>query len=253
MNEGFKKLQEQFKIIKEKGYVKGIYNSFSSIGRTFEHELGLEMNKECIPDYEGIEIKVKRPYSRSLISLFTAVPNGEQPLELTRIKDTYGYPYKKDRQYKALYLEVYGNKLNFGGVKYQYKLDVSRDDKKIYLCIYNRNGILIERKVFWSFEYLKEKLNSKLKRLAIVNAWTNEIDGWNYFNYYKINFYVLKGFDIFINLIEKGEIVLKIKIDIYTDEFNYGKMYDHGCSFSIAKEDIKKLFKPYIINVDKHI
>ena len=51
------KLRKEFERISEKGYIKGIYNSLSSIGRTFENELNLPMNKECVPDYHGIEIK----------------------------------------------------------------------------------------------------------------------------------------------------------------------------------------------------
>ena len=119
MKEKFEKLYKEFEKISEKGYIKGIYNSSSSIGRAFENELGLEMNKECVPDYNGIEIKTRRTYSKSLISLFTAVPDGAKPLELTRIKDTYGFPYRRDRRYKALYVEVYANKYNYGGIKYQ--------------------------------------------------------------------------------------------------------------------------------------
>ena len=253
MDKSFIKLYKQFEKIKEKGYIKGIYNSYSSIGRTFESELGLDMNKECVPDYEGIEIKTKRPYSKSLLSLFTAVPDGKEPLELSRIKELYGYPYKKDRRFKALYVEVYGNKLNYGGAKYQYKLDIDRVEKRIYLCIYDRHEKLIERRVYWSFEYLKSKLNKKLNKLAIVNAWTNKINNWNYFKYYKINFYTLKDFNTFINLLASGEIILKIKIDIYTDKANYGKMYDHGCSFSISKDNVEKLFTSYLIDIDKHI
>lgn len=253
MKEKFEKLYIEFKKISEKGYIKGIYNFSSSIGRTLEHELGLEMNKECVPDYEGIEIKTRRTYSKSLITLFTAVPDGEKPLELTRIKDTYGYPCKRDRRYKALYVEAYANKLNFAGIKFQYKLEIDRESQKIYLCIYNKKGELLERQTHWSFDYLREKLTNKLQLLAIINVWPKEIDGWNYFNYYKIKFYVLKNFDTFLKLIEDGKMVLRIKIDIYYDENNYGKTYDHGCSFSISENDINELFYQYHLNVDKHI
>ena len=253
MNEKFKKLEREFKRIREKGYIKGIYNSYSAIGRTFENELGLEMNKECVPDYDCIEIKTRRTYSKSLISLFTAVPDGEKPLELTRIKDRYGYPCKKDRNYKVLYVEAFANKHNFGGIKYQYKLDVDEISRKVYLCIYNKYGNLLEKEVYWSFNYLKERLISKLKLLAIIDAWTTQVDGWNYFKYYKIRFYKLKSFNNFIKLLKEGKIVLRIKIDIYFDKDNYGKMYDHGCSFSIAENEINSLFNRYCIGFDKHI
>ena len=31
-------------------------------------------------------------------------------------------------------------------------------------------------------------------------------------------------------------------VTIYTDKDNYGKTYDHGCSFSISEHDIEKLY-----------
>lgn len=235
-------LKKEFERISRKGYIKGIYNSLSSIGRTFENELNLPMNKECIPDYYGIEIKTRRTYSKSAITLFTAVPDGDEPKEIERLKNTYGYPYKKDKNHKCLYVDVYGNKLTFGGMKYQYKLDVDKKNKKVYLCVCNRQGKLLERKVYWTFKYLENKLLTKLSYLAIVNVWPTEKQGWNYFKYYKITFFKLKGFDFFLKLLENGIIKITFKIDIYTDKDNYGKTYDHGCGFSIKEKDIIKLF-----------
>ena len=253
MNEVLRKLKCEFDVIKEKGYVRGIYNSSSAIGRTFEKELGLLMNKNSIPDYNGVEIKTRRTYSKSMITLFSAVSNGEEHLEIKRLKDTYGYPYYRDRKYKCLYVEIYANKLTFGGRYYQYKLDVDKVNKRLYLCVYNVYGDLIERKVYWSFDYLRQKLEAKLNYLALVHAWPKSIDNWNYFKYYKIDFYKLKDFNCFLFLLENDKIKLSLKIDIYLDSANYGKMYDHGCSFSISEDDLNKLFYKYIIDVDKHI
>lgn len=166
-----------------------------------------------------------------------------------KIKKTYGYPYKNDKRYNALYVDVYGNKLTFGGVKYQYKLDIDRKKEKVYLCVCNRQGTLLERKVYWSFKYLEEKLLTKLTYLALINAWPNKIEGWNYFKYYKIEFYTLKSFDIFLKILENGTIKITFKIDIYLDEANYGKTYNHGCGFAIQEKDIIKLFDKYNVNM----
>jgi hypothetical protein len=242
MIENIKMLQKEFERIKSMGYIKGIYNSSQSIGRTFENELNLLMNKECVPDYFGIEIKTRRAYTKSRITLFSAVPNGSTQGEMKRLLATYGYPYRRDRNYNALYAVVDAVKMSFGGRCYQYKLDVDSRERRIYLCIYDRNGNLIERKIYWSYPYLKEKLENKIKHLAIVKAWPNNIDGWNYFKYSSIEFYVLKRFNKFIDLIVDGTIKLVIRVDIYLDENNYGKMYDHGCGFQISYGDITKLF-----------
>ena len=159
----------------------------------------------------------------------------------------YGYPCKSDKRYKVIYIEAYGNKLNYAGVKYQYKIDVDRIEKKVYLCIYDRNDKLIERKLYWSFSYLEEKLRIKLQYLSIVNAWTNTIDNWNYFKYYKIDFYKIKSFNKFLNLLEDGTIKIVFKVGIHLDEKRYGKTYDHGCGFAIGDKDICKLYYKCIV------
>ena len=252
MKENILELKRKFDLISKKGYIKGIYNNPNASGRTFEEELGLPMNKECEPDYKGIiEIKTRRTYSKSPITLFSAVPDRNDNLEINRITNTYGYPYKKDRRYKCLYADIYGNKLNFAGVKYQYKLDIDRKEKKIYLCVYDFNDYLIERKVYWSFALLKERLLNKLKVMALVHVWPNKIDGWNYFKYYKMDFYVLKSFNKFIKLIENGTIKLQLKIGVRTDKDNYGTVYNHGCSFKISEEDLQELFYVYDLKTNK--
>ena len=235
-------LKKEFQKISKKGYIKGIYNNLSSIGRTFETELNLPENEFGVPDYYGIEIKTRRAYSKSYITLFNAVPDGEDLFEIERLKETYGYPSKNDRKYKVIYIEAFGNKLSYAGIKYQYRIEVNKKERKVYLCIYNRYDELVERKIYWSFDYLKERLLVKLKYLAVVNVWTNEIDGWNYFKYYKIDFFKLKSFDKFLDLLEDGTIKLVVKVGIYTDEKRYGKTYDHGCGFAISDNDLCKLY-----------
>lgn len=235
-------LKSKFIKISKKGYIKGVYNNLSSIGRTFENELNLEENDFCVPDYYGIEIKTRRAYSKSAITLFNAVPDGEDLFEVERLKETYGYPCKNDKRYKVLYIECYGNKLSFAGIKFQYKIDVNRKSRRVYLCVYNRCDELIERKVYWSFDYLEERLLVKLKYLAIINAWPNKINDWNYFKYYKIDFFKLKSFDKFLDLLEDGTIKVVFKVGIYLDEKRYGNTYDHGCGFAISDKDVCKLY-----------
>jgi len=242
MNERIKKLKREFIRIKNKGYIKGITNDHSSIGRTFENELNLPENNFSVPDYYGIEIKTRKSYSKSFITLFNMEPDGENLFEIERLKKTYGYPYKNDRNYKALYIEAFGNNLNYAGIKYQYKIDVDKKENKVYLCILNKYNKLIERKIYWSFDNLEKRLYNKLKYLAVINAWTNKINNWNYFKYYKIDIYKLKDFNTFIDLLENGTIKLIIKVDIHLGKSNYGKTYNHGCGFAIEEKNLIKLF-----------
>ena len=119
-------LKKKFIIISKKGYIKGICNGYSAIGRTFENELCLPENEFSIPDYNSIEIKTRRAYSKSFITLFNATPDGDNLFEIERLKNNFGYPCKKNRNYKVLYVEAYGDKLNFAGIKYQYKIIVDK-------------------------------------------------------------------------------------------------------------------------------
>lgn len=98
INNTIQQLKEEFNRIKKKGYIKGIYNNSAAIGRTFESELNLQRNKFSIPDYNEIEIKTRRTYSKSAITLFNAVPDGEYLFEVERLKNNYGYPSKKDKK-----------------------------------------------------------------------------------------------------------------------------------------------------------
>lgn len=245
MKEKTRNLKNEFERIKNKGYIKGITNSYSSIGRTFDNELNLPENTFSIPDYYGIELKTRRTYSKSAITLFNIEPDGESLFEIERLKDTYGYPYKNDRNYKVLYIEAYGNKLNYTGIKFQYKLDVDKENQKVYLCVFNKYRALIERKVYWSFEYLKTRLYAKLKYMAVINTWTNKIENRNYFKYYKIDIYKLKDFETFISLIQEGTIKICIKIDIHLGKTNYGKTYNHDCGFAIEEKNLSELFYKY--------
>jgi len=242
MEKNITKLKNEFKKIKAKGYIKGKYNGSCSIGRTFEDELGLNENEFSVPDYYGIEIKTRRAYSKSSITLFNAVPDGENLFEIERLKETYGYPSKNDRNYKVLYIAAYGNRLSFAGIKYQYKIDVDRITKRVYLTIFNRFGDLIERNVYWSFDYLKERIYNKLNYLAVVNTWTKKIDNSEYFDYYKMDIYKLKDFESFLVLLENGTIKVSLKVDIHLSKKRYGKTYNHGCGFAINESDLPKLY-----------
>ena len=80
-----------------------------------------ELNLQEIPWRQQIITvlkKVRRSYSKSYIPLYNAVPKGTKQYEVERLKNTYGYLYKRDRRYNSLYVNVYGNVKTFSGVKY---------------------------------------------------------------------------------------------------------------------------------------
>lgn len=245
MNNNICKLYKKFYEIKNMGYVKTVRSGYTGVGATFEKLIGKDEESFEIPDYYGIEIKCKRSYSKAYITLFNAVPTGSGYYEVKRLRDNYGYPYKYDKALKMLYTDVFCNCYTKVGLWYYFKLSIDYDKERIVLLIYNYNKELIDDFTYWDFGVLKEKLERKLQYLALVRAWPNCIDGVDYYNYYKMNVYTLKGFNYFIRAIEEGKIKILIRVGSYTDAKRYGMVSSHGVGFCIKDEDIRAVFDIY--------
>ena len=245
LEENIRVLQKKFLQIKNMEYVKSVRKGNTGIGATFESLL--EKNEESfeIPDFYGIEIKTRRSYSKSLITLFNAVPTGGSFYEVKRLRDTYGYRDPDAHDLKKLNTMVGADELVKVGLWYYFKIRVDREKEKVYLEVYDWNKVLIDSETYWDFDILKEKLYRKLRVLALVKAWPNRINGYEYFKYYKMNIYLLKGFQEFIELLEEGSIKVLFKIGNYYDEKRYGNVHSHGVGFAIREEDLVQLFELY--------
>ena len=81
--------------------------------------------------------------------------------------------------------------------KYQFRLEVEDLEEKLYLCVYDLYGHLLEIKSFVYLQSILDRLMLNLKQLAIVYASQKEIQGEKCFRYYKICIYQFRGFDIF--------------------------------------------------------
>lgn len=242
MNEEFKLLKKEFERIKNMGYIMSSRKGTTGIGKTFEDLLGKEEDSLDEPDYLGIEIKTRRSYSKSYITLFNCAPKGETNFEIKRLRDKYGYPDRLFKQYNVLSAIVYGNHLEMVANRYLFKLDVDYNEKRIYLLITDKFFNDYEKITYWPFELLKEKLEKKLMKLAVVKAWQNKINGIDHYKYYAINFYKLINFEKFIKLIDKGIIRVCFKIGIYRDKEHLGEIQDRGTGFQIKESDLKKLY-----------
>lgn len=242
MQEEILKLKEEFIKIKKMGYIKCQSNGYGGIGNTLENLLNIKTGNFEIPDYYDIELKTRTKNSKFAITLFSCVPDGPLLFETKRLKDKYGYPDRILKKFKVLNGSVYGNKRNNIGIKYSFKLKVDWNNKKLFLEVYDIFGIKIENQVFWDFETLETKLLRKLKILALISASKKKYKDDIYYNYYKMDIYLLKNFNTFLNLIEEGVISVSFKLGVYRKGKNIGDMYDHGTSFNIYERDIEKLF-----------
>lgn len=236
------KLKKEFERIKKMGYIKSTRSGYTGIGKTFEDLLGKEEDTLEQPDYHGIEIKTKRGYSRSYTTLFGATPQGKKEFEIKRLRSAYGYPDLVYKSQKLLNTSVQANCSTLVSNKFLFKLVVDHEEHKLFLLIADKNMNFIEKKAYWTFEILKEKLERKLKYLALVKAWPNTINGEDYYKYYDIDFYKLKSFNEFIKLIEDGTIRVTFKIGVFKKGERAGELHDRGTAFEIQEIDMLKLF-----------
>ena len=72
-------LKKEFKRIKSLGYVKNVKSDTNDggAGNTFEYHLGVVENNLTTPDFEGFEVKTKKTFTHSAISLFTKKPSSK--------------------------------------------------------------------------------------------------------------------------------------------------------------------------------
>jgi len=238
-------LQKKFLAIKRMEYVKSVRKGNTGIGATFEYLLGKDEDSLQIPDFGGIEIKTKRGYSKSLINLFNAVPTGGTYYEVKRLRDKYGYPDSNDKNLKRINTAINGKEMTKVGLFYYFKLRVDKKLERLILSIYDWNKILIDESTYWDLDIIEEKVLRKLKNLALIKAWPNKIGGQEYFKYYKMDVYILKDFENFINAIEDGIIKVVFKIGNYYDEKRYGMVHSHGVGFAIAEDDLEKIYEIY--------
>lgn len=238
-------LCEKFLIIKNMNWVKSVRHGTDAVGRTFESLLGMEENNLEIADFKGIEIKTKRCFSKSFIRLFNMTPSGKYYHEIERLQSEYGYLDTVSKKYKVLNNSVFCDRRTFIGINYQFMLKIDRENKKVLLCVFDIHGNLIEKDVYWDFDIIEEKLYRKLKVVALVKAHRKFINNIEYFRYYDMKLYILKSFETFITLLERGIIRINFKINVFRSGKRIGQIHDHGTSFEIRECDLLKLYDEY--------
>ena len=95
-------LSNKFYKIKNSGWIKSFRNDSGAIGHTFEKLIGINCNELEIPNFNQIEIKTKTKYSDSYTTLFCCTPTGPHYHEVERLKNKYGYPDSKLKNYNVL-------------------------------------------------------------------------------------------------------------------------------------------------------
>ncbi len=238
----FNELKEKLNEIKSMGWIPYEQNNYGNVGLKLEKLLKINSENFEIPDYKNeVEIKTKVSKKENKISLFNATPDSYL-FEIKRIHKLYSYADKNNSDYKILNQEIVSNKMVKIKDDVYFCLNVNRERKLVQLMVYNNNGNLIDNQTSWSFELLKNKLERKLKFLCYVEADKFYINGKNYVKYKTDNYYVLKDFNTFIDLIDNGIISFRFKIGVFKKESRKGQIHDHGTSITIDKQNLDLLF-----------
>lgn len=241
-----KDLEYKLLAIKKKGWVdnKRPNNKDGGIGNTFEDMLGVKENNSTKADYKGIEIKCKREFNSSYISLFSKSPSSPYRAN-TYLREKYG-EYRDDNHpnIKKLYASIFGHRDSNIYEQYKMKLKVNKRTKQLELIIKDINGKELD-KVFWTFESL-EKASNKIKNLLLVLAEVRKYNNKTQFYYYKAELYTGFNFEKFLDCIKCGYIQFDIRIGVYSSGKSYGKTHDHGSGFRIKHENLIVLYDDFI-------
>lgn len=252
INADEKKLINEFHLIAKKRWIKSISKSFGSVGITFEKELNKKADDLYFPDYYGIELKCTNRYSRYPLFLFTIAFDGPTFPEINRIIEKYGYYDKNHLTKKILFTKLNCINKTIVNNKYKFKLEIDKTKEKLYLCVYDLNENIIEKKSFVYLSSIHNHLTLKLSELAIIYASKKKIENKTFFRYYKLELYKLISFEKFIQLLELGEIDVSIIARTGINHKREEKYQNKNLVFQIKKNNIEKLFKKiYTYNHDK--
>ena len=241
IEENIKLLTKEFNRIKKMEYVKSIRKGNTGVNITFKQLLN---RNNSLKETYGIDIKIKRSYSKAHINLFSAKSNENEYVKIKKIGENQ-IKDPKSNNVKTLNIDIFINKIVKVERNYYFNLCIDKNQEKIYLQIYDCYNRLIDKSIYWDFNSLKEKLYEKIQVLALIKAWPSKLGEYEYFKYYKMNIYILKSFDTFIELIEKDIIKINIKIKFPNIKTKYSKALNYNANFGIKEEDLLLLFNIY--------
>lgn len=214
------------------GPIPSMVDADTSVGRTLETALGIDINSSKQPDYKGIELKSFRNNRTNRKNLFAQVPdwNLSKFKSSAEILDNFGY--ERDNDFK-LYCTVSAITTNSQGLN----LRIDNDIKQL---IESSDKPEVGDFVVWSLDKLHNRLKSKHKETFWVEAESIRINNHEHFQYKLVEHTkkpITSQFDL---LIDQGIITL----DHLIKRNSKGKVVEKGPLFKIKSKGIELLFPP---------
>jgi hypothetical protein len=228
-------LLQLLKKLARSGPIPSLLDADTSVGRTLETALGININSSKEPDYKGIELKsyrLKRGSKGNRKNLFAQVPNWKLSKFKSSAEILNAFGYQREEDFK-LYCTISTLKPNSQGLK----LRLDRDMEWLYE---NSDRKDIGDFAVWTLKKLHERLLKKHKETFWIAANTVEIDGQNHFIYTQVEHTkspILSQFDL---LLEQGIITL----DHLIKKNKKGRVVEKGPLFKIKPNCLGLLFPP---------
>jgi hypothetical protein len=212
--------------------VPSMLNADTSVGRTLETMLGIDINSSQKPDYKGIELKAFRDKKGNRKNLFAQVP--DWPISKFKssaeILNHFGYSRGEDTK---LYCTVSSIVRNSQGLKLS--LDIQER-----LLLENSDKLTIGDFIAWKLETLHRRLLEKHNETFWISAESSMENGSEYFQFKKIEHTrkpIISQFDL---MLEQGIIT----IDHLIKRTPNGKVVEKGPLFKIKPNAVSMLFPP---------
>lgn len=214
------------------GPVPAVLKADTSIGRTLETLLGININSSKKPDYKGIEIKSYRDKRGNRKNLFAQVPDWPISKFKSSAEILNNFGYSRGTDFK-LYCTI--STLNRNSQGLQLKMDT-----KMNQLLENSDKLGVGDFVTWALETLHKRLLEKHNETFWIAADSLQIEGHEHFQYKKVEHTrkpITSQFDI---LLEQGIITL----DHLIKRTAAGKVVEKGPLFKIKPNLVNLLFPP---------
>jgi hypothetical protein len=215
-----------------KSPIPSMLDADTSVGRTLETALGIDINSSKQPDYKGIELKSFRSKKGNRKTLFAQVPNWELSKFKSSAEILKAFGYSREEDFK-LYCTVSSKAINSQGLS----MYINGDDNHL---IETSDNHKIKDFVIWELKKLHHRLLEKHKETFWVSADTVTIGGIDHFHYKEVEHTkkpITSQFDI---LIEQGVITL----DHLIKKNSKGRVVEKGPLFKIKPNSLNLLFPP---------
>lgn len=229
-NEVATELLLMLKKIAKNGPIPSMVDADTSVGRTLETALGIEINSSKQPDYKGIELKSFRNSKSNRKNLFAQVPDWKLSKFKSSEEILNNFGYIRENDFK-LYCTVSSITKNSQGLRLRLDNDIKQ------LIEFSDNSQIGDF-VVWTLDMLHKRLETKHKETFWVEAESSIIDNREYFQYKLVEHTkkpITSQFDL---LIEQGIITL----DHLIKRNSKGKVVEKGPLFKIKPNGIELLF-----------